>query len=146
MKEGKIIFDICSPGGYIQVLSELLALIKQAKEAGIIVETRSMSVAASCGAMLLVAGTEGHRYGSSYLQVLVHHSTQWSVTSTDEQIERDVNRRKFQNTWLRKHLEDSTNIPKKELDAMLSDDGYYVYGDNLLKLLKHLTKEGAIYG
>jgi len=133
LKKGKIIIDICSYGGYVDILSELLSLVEIAKAKGIIVETRAMSMAHSCGSILLASGTPGHRYASPLTRVLVHHASTYSSASTDIQLQREYDTAKRINVLLKQLLQKYTTIPVKSLTAMLSDDSYYVYGEDLLK-------------
>ena len=128
-----IIIDICSNGGYVYILSELLALIEYAKEQGIIIETRAMSTAHSCGAVLLASGTRGHRYASPMTRVLVHHVQTYTQASTDSQLTREYDNAKHIAVLMKDLMKKYTDIPAKELTAMLSDDSYYVYGDDLIK-------------
>lgn len=140
-KHAKIIFDISSNGGYVYVLFELLALIEEAKKLGVIVETRSMSTANSCGAILLMSGTVGHRYGSPLSYVLIHHPIGGFTHSTEKQLERTVAQSQHLNKTMKKLIQKYSNIPAKELEEMLCDDSYYIYGDKLLKygIIDHIT-------
>ena len=133
LKNGKIVIDINSPGGYISVLSDLLALVELAKKEDIIIETRSMAAAHSCGALLLMSGTKGHRYVSPLSYVLVHHATTYSRSSTDTQLQRDFDRHQHLNKIMRKIINNYADIPTKELNKMLDDDNYYVYDDKLIE-------------
>jgi len=130
---GRIVIDICSNGGYIYILSELLALIEIAKEGGIIIETRAMSTAHSCGSILLAAGTVGHRIGSPMTQVLVHHVNIYTQSATDKQLDREYVKAKHLNEMMKGLLKRYTKIPTKTLTEMLDDDSYYVYGEDLIK-------------
>jgi len=133
LTEGRITIDVCSNGGYVAMLSELLALVELAKEKDIIIETRAMSMAHSCGSILLASGTKGHRSASPLTKVLVHHPTSYNISATGEQLEREYARTKFLNATFKQLLERYTTIPKKKMDEMLEDDSYYVYGDDLIK-------------
>lgn len=128
-----IVIDICSNGGYVYILSELLALIEYAKEQGITIETRAMSTAHSCGSILLASGTKGHRFASPMTRVLVHHVQTYTQASTDTQLTREYENAKYIAVLMKDLMKKYTNIPAKELDAMLSDDSYYVYGEDLIK-------------
>lgn len=133
LKDPKIIVDIASNGGYVYVLAELIAILEGAKKKGIIVETRAMSHAHSCGAVLLMSGTKGHRHVSPLTYVLVHHASGGSYHSTDKQLVREFERAEHLNAMLRKLIEKYSKVPKKELDEMLIDDSYYVFGEKLVK-------------
>lgn len=132
-KDQKIVIDISSTGGHISMLAELVALIEMAKSDGIIIETRAMSHAHSCGSILLASGTVGHRFVSPMTRVLVHHTRHWYDTSTDTQIEREYEHAKHVSQIMKKLLQRYTKIPAKILTAMLADDSYYVFGDDLIK-------------
>lgn len=134
VKESIIIIDINSPGGLVSYLSELIALVEEAKALGITIQTRAMSEAHSCGAMLLMSGSPGMRLVSPFTQVLVHHATSGFIHSTDKQLERNVARAKHTNDMIEKLLKRYTKIPKKTMTEMLSDDSYYVTGKELIDL------------
>lgn len=131
-RNSKITIDICSNGGYVSILSELLALVEIAKANDIIIETRAMSMAHSCGSYLLISGTPGHRYASPLTRILVHHARTGSHATTDIQLDREYATAKHINTLLKQLLNKYTKIPAKTLTAMLSDDSFYVYGEDLI--------------
>jgi len=132
LKAGHIVIDIASIGGYVYILAELLALVEIAKDTGIIVETRAMSTAHSCGSILLASGTPGHRCASPWTKVLVHHASTYSRASTDIQLNREYDSAKHINELLKQFLQKYTKIPAKTLIQMLSDDSFYVYGEDLI--------------
>lgn len=132
LRNGKIIIDIHSNGGYINVLADLLALVEQAKSKDIKVYTRSMAAAHSCGAVLLMSGTKGCRSVGPFSRVLVHHATQYTRSSTDLQLQREVEQATHLNKILRQAILSYTNLTQRKMDEMFNDDSYYVYGEDLV--------------
>lgn len=67
--KGTITMLISSPGGSIL---EGLVLIDVMRSYGGIIKTVSLGIAASMAAVILAAGTKGHRYASKHSQVMLH--------------------------------------------------------------------------
>ena len=89
-KEGKIIFNINSVGGYNSQLMCLINLIENAKKDNIIVETIVNYMAYSCGSMLACSGTTGHRYIAEYAAHLCHYARGSDYSATPTQINRNA--------------------------------------------------------
>ena len=128
---GKIIFDICSNGGYAYILKELLNRVEYAKSQNIIVETIVRSQAYSCGSMLAISGTKGHRYIGEYAEHLVHLGSVGMRVQNNTELSRINNR-------LQRHFDFAKNIYKKyanieNLDTKIEDDSWYIYGEDCIK-------------
>jgi ATP-dependent protease ClpP protease subunit len=87
-KDGKIVIDINSHGGYTRILYQLLAIIENAKSKGVIVETRALGVAMSCGSILAASGTKGNRFISENTTHLCHLGSSGFRVYTDTQLDR----------------------------------------------------------
>lgn len=61
-----------SPGGAAVLCLEMARLIRNASDAGTVVEIHGSAVVASCGTVVLAAGTPGHRYIARTTLFLVH--------------------------------------------------------------------------
>ncbi len=62
VRGGVIRMFIGSPGGQINQLYNVLAIIERAKALGVTVETFVFGLAASCASILAASGSKGHRY------------------------------------------------------------------------------------
>lgn len=132
LKDGKIIVNICSNGGYLFTLAELLALVELAKDKGVIVETRAMSTALSCGAILLMSGSKGHRYASNWTQVVIHYGERWTRCTTQKQFSRQSEWIKYIDEVMLKTVRKYTIIPESEIQEMFHEDDYTVKTEDLL--------------
>lgn len=130
-KEGKIIIEIASCGGYTYILKNLLALVEKAKEEGIIVETRVFSHAYSCGSILAISGTKGHRFVGPYAEHLCHlGSAGTGRVSTDMQLERQTALLKRHFDFVREIYTKYSAIP--DLEKAIQDDDFYIAGRELI--------------
>ena len=130
-KEGKIIFDICSHGGYAYILKELLNRVEYAKSQNIIVETIVRSQAYSCGSMLAISGTKGHRYIGEYAEHLVHLGSAGMRVQDNAEFSR-------MKDHIQRHFDLVKNVYKKyanieNLDTKIENDSWYIYGEDCIK-------------
>ena len=128
---GKIIFDICSNGGYAYILKELLNRVEYAKSQGIIVETIVRSQAYSCGSMLAISGTKGHRYIGEYAEHLVHLGSAGMRVQDNTEFSR-------MKDHIQRHFDLVKNVYKKyanieNLDTKIENDSWYIYGEDCIK-------------
>ena len=73
----KLIIEIHSPGGSVMDAWRIIGLIEEMKARGIEIETRCNGVAASAGAILLVAGDK--RLVSPHAEIMIHKVWQFSM-------------------------------------------------------------------
>jgi ATP-dependent protease ClpP protease subunit len=130
-KAGKIIFDICSNGGYAYILKELLNRVEYAKSQDIIVETIVRSQAYSCGSMLAISGTKGHRYIGEYAEHLVHLGSAGMRVQDNTEFSR-------MKDYIQRHFDFVKNVYKKyanieNLDTKIENDSWYIYGEDCIK-------------
>ena len=129
-KDGKIRFFINSRGGYCDSLKEILGHVERAKKRGIIVETHVFGVALSCGSMLAVAGSKGHRYAGEYAEHLCHLGQAWSFSTNDKELERESQRVKSHFNFVRHHYAKHCKI--RNLDDVISSDRLFIRGQRLV--------------
>lgn len=129
-KEGKIIIDIDSNGGYTRYLQSLLMRVEKAKKEGIIVETRVASYAYSCGSMLACSGTKGHRFVSEYAEHLCHLGASGLHAINDKELERGSERVKAHFDFVRNQYKKYANIPN--LAQVIKDDCLFVRGQKII--------------
>lgn len=123
---GSVTLHITSPGGYTYVLYDILARVEILKAIGVTVRTVVTSSAFSCGAMLFIAGTPGHRYLGPYARLLLHYGgagTGWVETPT--QLERSAE-------TVQNHFDTIVGIIKRyakvpRLMDKIKDDNFYIY-------------------
>lgn len=131
IKEGKIIIDIASHGGIANYLKIFLSLIEKAKKEGIIVETRVLSHAYSCGSLLAASGTKGHRFIGEFAEHLCHlGSGSTGTVINDTELERSSARIKAHFDFVRTLYKKYATIPK--LDSVIKDDHFFIRGQQIL--------------
>ena len=131
-KLSMIKFHINSPGGYLSVLQNLLALVERAKDEGIIVQTNVYSYAYSCASMLAASGTKGFRLVSPFAEHLVHLGCVWSGLATnDVEAEREAQAMMRHFEWVRSVYSQYATI--KNLKKVIHDDNYYIVGEDIIK-------------
>lgn len=114
---------INSPGGSIQ---DGLVLIDVMKAYDGIVKTVSLGIAASMAAVILAAGTKGHRYCSKNSQVMLHQplisgGIPGGNCSEIEEVAKSLVARKNQLNGL---LTEFTGKPKEEIEKLTAKDNY----------------------
>lgn len=129
-KDGKIVFDIDSRGGYADVLKILLTHVEKAKSLGVIVETRCFSKAYSCGSMLAASGTKGHRFIGEFAEHLCHLGSGGLIAETDKQLDRQSERLKRHFDFVRSLYKKYAKIPN--LDNVIADDCYFISGKDII--------------
>ena len=138
LKEGKIIFNINSNGGYNYILTSLINLIEKAKKEGVIVETVVQHMAYSCGSMLACSGTVGHRYISEYAEHLCHYARGSDYSATPTQIQRNADQfLRLQNNikaLYKKYCEPTAH--KEYIEKFfenMKDDNFYIPAEECIK-------------
>lgn len=129
-KDGKIIIDINSIGGYVKDLKSMLMRVEKAKSLGIIIETRVSALAYSCGSMLACSGTKGHRFISEYAEHLCHLGSGGLYAENDKILKRESERLKSHFDFVRKLYEKYAKIPN--LEKVINDDSFYVRGKKII--------------
>lgn len=131
-KDAKIVIHISSPGGYVYVLDDILYRVEMLKAAGVIVETRVTSHAYSCGAMLAIAGSKGHRYMFSRAEQLLHFgsaSTGRVYTPTELTRSTENIQRFFDGTIA--HIKKHTKIPN--IAKKIDQDNLFITAEQALE-------------
>lgn len=129
-KEGKIIIDINSCGGLTQYLHQLLGMVEKAKKENIIIETRALSYAMSCGSMLACSGTNGHRFISETTTHLCHLGSGGVYAKNDIELERQSDFLKEHFNFVRKTYKKYAKIP--DLNKIIKDDSLYITGQKII--------------
>ena len=130
-KNGKIVIDINSHGGYSRILYQLLAIIENAKEAGVVVETRALSVAMSCGSILAASGTKGHRFIGENTTHLCHLGSSGFRVHTDTQLDRLYKDSKTHFNRIRNLYTKYAKIP--DLENVIKDDTLFIYDEQCVE-------------
>lgn len=130
-KDGKIVIDINSYGGYAHVLYQLLAIIENAKSAGVVVETRALGVAMSCGSILAASGTKGHRFIGENTTHLCHLGSAAFWVRTDLQLDRLYKDGKTHFDRVRNLYKKYAKIP--DLEDVIKDDNLYIYDEQCIE-------------
>ena len=102
---------IDSYGGYVAACLGMIEIIKNSDK---IVATIGIGDVASCGAMLLTAGTENYRYAAKYAEIMFHEIS-FGTWGKVETVEKHVKQARYSQDLLYKILDE--NCGKK--------DGYF---------------------
>ena len=129
-KEGKIIIDIDSDGGYTRYLHSMISRVEKAKKDGIIIETRVSAYAYSCGSLLACSGTKGHRFISESAEHLCHLGSAGLLAINDKELERGSERVKAHFDFVRNHYKKYATIPN--LNSVIKDDCLFVRGQKII--------------
>lgn len=87
-KDAAIEVIINSEGGDCSVLKSYLDAFEYAKSEGVTVKTHVSGIAASCGSLLAIAGSPGHRSMSAHSEHYMHLGSAGFRTHTDLELER----------------------------------------------------------
>jgi len=129
-KEGKILIDIASNGGYTYYLKGMLARVERAKKDGIIIETRIFANAYSCGSILACSGTKKHRLIGEYAEHCCHLGSAGLMAINDTELERQTERIKAHFDMVRELYKKYAKIPK--LEEVIKDDCLFVRGQTII--------------
>lgn len=129
-KEGKIIIDIDSRGGYTKSLKDLLVRVEKSKDLGIVIETRTFSCAYSCGSLLACSGSKGYRFIGDFSEHLCHlGSSRYSVYN-DVELERVSGHVKRNFNMVRSIYKKYAKIP--DLEKVIQQDCLYIAGQQII--------------
>lgn len=133
LREGRIDLYVNSFGGYTHLAFQMIGLMEQAKREEITVRTIVGDAAFSCGSLLAVAGSKGHRYIERAAQHLTHYGTAVSVDSTPEQAARAYEEKARHFKKMRQHYLTYTDIDPADLDRLMNDDQGYIPAAKCIK-------------
>jgi ATP-dependent Clp protease protease subunit len=129
-EENPITIYINSPGGEIYSLLGLYDVIQSLIKDGYVIKTVNIGIAASAAAIILLAGSKGHRYCLSHTTVMLHQPSAGTYgTVTDMEIDVAESRRLKQdlNNIIKQHASEAL-IPLLERDAFLTPEQALEYG------------------
>lgn len=132
-RDGVIIFDIDSNGGYTSVLFSILSKIAEAKNNKIKIITNVIGRAHSCGSVLAIQGDERNIY--EHANHLVHSGSHWGVEARNIiEGERSEKARKHHFSCIKKcYLANSNEKFKKIIDEVLRDNNYFLTAEESIK-------------
>ena len=129
-EENPITIYINSPGGEIYSLLGLYDVMQSLIKDGYVIKTVNIGIAASAAAIILLAGSKGHRYCLSHTTVMLHQPSAGTYgTVTDMEIDVAESRRLKQdlNNIIKQHASEAL-IPLLERDAFLTPKQAVEYG------------------
>ena len=131
---------IDSTGGYVHSLLSLLSVLSMAKAHGVVVETHVIGDAYSCGSMLAMSGTKGHRYISEFSHHLIHWGEIGSYSQSPKEAFRNSGREKAHFDMVKELYHRYANLPN--LEKNLQDDSWYLSAKKSVKygLADHIEK------
>jgi ATP-dependent Clp protease protease subunit len=129
-EENPITIYINSPGGEIYSLLGLYDVMQSLIKDGYVIKTVNIGIAASAAAIILLAGSKGHRYCLPHTTVMLHQPSAGTYgTVTDMEIDVAESRRLKQdlNNIIKQHASEEL-IPLLERDAFLTPEQALEYG------------------
>ncbi len=129
-EENPITIYINSPGGEIYSLLGLYDVMQSLIKDGYVIKTVNIGIAASAAAIILLAGSKGHRYCLPHTTVMLHQPSAGTYgTVTDMEIDVAESRRLKQdlNSIIKQHASEAL-IPLLERDAFLTPEQALEYG------------------
>lgn len=129
-EENPITIYINSPGGEIYSLLGLYDVMQSLIKDGYVIKTVNIGIAASAAAIILLAGSKGHRYCLPHTTVMLHQPSAGTYgTVTDMEIDVAESRRLKQdlNNIIKQHASEAL-IPLLERDAFLTPEQALEYG------------------
>lgn len=115
---------INSYGGMVSVLKTFLDAIEIAKKRGVIVSTYATGAAYSCGSMLAVAGSPGHRRMGATTNHLLHFGWTGAEGTSPTEFDRDAARSRDHFDFVLNHYRKNAKVPR--LREKLKDDNLFV--------------------
>lgn len=129
-KENPITIYINSPGGEIYSLLGLYDVMQTLIEEGYVIKTVNIGIAASAAAIILLAGSKGHRYCLSNTTIMLHQpssGTYGTVTDMEIDVAETKRLKTCLNDIIQKHASKDL-IPLLERDAFLTPEQALEYG------------------
>jgi len=130
-----IIVDIHSPGGSVMEAWRINGIIQEAKNQGVIIETRCYGFAASAGFLVFVSGTKGHRYVNPHAELMWHEVISFKlfdITSPSDKEDEARVLRHFQNNS-NSYLASVSNMKKEDIDKMIHKKEFWMTGADAIK-------------
>ena len=122
---------INSYGGLVSVLNTVLDAVEIAKARGVTVATYATGAAYSCGSMLAVAGTPGHRYMGPNAHHLLHFGWTGAEGTNPVEFDRDASRSRAHFDFVFNHYRKHAKVPR--LREKLKDDNLFVGFDQAVE-------------
>lgn len=129
-KENPITIYINSPGGEIYSLLGLYDVMQTLIEEGYVIKTVNIGIAASAAAIILLAGSKGHRYCLPNTTIMLHQpssGTYGTVTDMEIDVAETKRLKMCLNDIIQKHASKDL-IPLLERDAFLTPEQALEYG------------------
>lgn len=129
-KEHPITIYINSPGGEIYSLLGLYDVMQTLIEEGYVIKTVNIGIAASAAAIILLAGSKGHRYCLPNTTIMLHQpssGTYGTVTDMEIDVAETKRLKTCLNDIIQKHASKDL-IPLLERDAFLTPEQALEYG------------------
>jgi ATP-dependent protease ClpP protease subunit len=130
LAEIKIVFNIASPGGTVNILFQMLNLIEYAKVNNITIETHAHAVS-SCASVLEICGSKGFRYGGQLSCHYIHNARgALCIRNNIENKRAYENRERLLNT-VKDIYKNNTKLTKEIIDNNINDEHWVITGDDL---------------
>ena len=128
----KIKMFINSPGGYVNDGLQIYDAMQLMKSEGVIIETHATGIAMSMGSILLVAGSDGHRYAWPSANIMLH---QLSGGTQGKAIDMNISNEESQ--YLNERLKDiyrvHTKLTDPQIETIFSHD-YFMRAEEARQL------------
>ncbi|MDI6785111.1 MAG: ATP-dependent Clp protease proteolytic subunit [bacterium] len=130
-----LVIDLYSYGGSLFNAMGMISLISKVQANGKIVEIRAKGIIASAGLLILLSGSEGHRFIDRYALVMFHEL--WSLkffaieTPSSKEDEALVYR-KIQNN-VNSYITSRSKITREELELRIRNKEFWLTADEAVK-------------
>ena len=131
-KDRTIRMFINSPGGYVNDGLQIYDAMQLLQSEGVIIETHATGIAMSMGSILLVGGSEGHRYAWPSANIMLH-----MISSGSQGPLKDTDISQEESRYLNERLKDvyraHTDITDEQLEIIFDRD-YFLRAEEAQKL------------
>jgi ATP-dependent Clp endopeptidase proteolytic subunit ClpP len=127
LKVNKIVIILNSPGGSVFDAIGFTQLMGEQKNKGIIVETRCYGLAASAAAIVISAGTKGHRYIAEGSFMMIHELSSFKFLSVESvsDTEKDAKIKRQIQDEIIAILARNTKLSKESLTSKCREESWF---------------------
>ena len=126
----KIIIELHTPGGSIMDAWRSIGIMEEMQKKGIVIETRVYGMSASAGVILMVGGTEGHRFVNPHAEIMIHKV--WTFSMFDlknpDTAEDQANTLKHFQTNINNWLVSRSKLTKEKIEECIFKKDFWMTG------------------
>lgn len=117
----KIVFDLFSYGGAVFEAMAMVGLIEEQARSGKIIEVRARGLIASAGLLILISGTEGHRYIERNSLIMFHEISSFKFMAIERPSDKEEEAQVFRRIQdkINSYIVSRSKITKEELSQRI---------------------------